>query len=138
LVDNMPGAAGLVAANYVYKASRPDGLSAGTFVGGWFLQQMLGLPGIGFGALKFGHLGVAGQENFVIGVAEGNGRTDGEQWKASGTVIKVGGVAAGGGTDDIPKLLKVVLGLPPPVGFRVQGHRSCSPGFQRRRGAWRL
>ena len=42
LVDNMPGAAGLVAANYVYKASRPDGLSVGTFVGGLFLQQMLG------------------------------------------------------------------------------------------------
>jgi len=138
LVDNMPGAAGLVAANYVYKASRPDGLSVGTFVGGLFLQQMLGLPVIEFDALKFEHLGVPGQDNFVIGLAKSTGITSVEQWKASGTVIKLGGVAPGGGTDDIPKLLKVVLGLPPPVGFRVQGHRSCSPGFQRRRGAWRL
>jgi hypothetical protein len=38
LVDNMPGAAGLVAANYVYKASRPDGLSVGTFVDGLFKE----------------------------------------------------------------------------------------------------
>lgn len=38
LVDNMPGAAGLVAANYVYKASRPDGFSVGTFVGGRFKE----------------------------------------------------------------------------------------------------
>jgi tripartite-type tricarboxylate transporter receptor subunit TctC len=39
VVDNMPGAAGLVAANYVYKATRPDGLSAGTFVGAYFCSR---------------------------------------------------------------------------------------------------
>jgi tripartite-type tricarboxylate transporter receptor subunit TctC len=124
LVDNMPGAAGLVAANYVYKASRPDGLSVGTFVGGLFLQQMLGLAGIEFDAPKFEHLGVPGQDNFVIGLAKSTGINSLEQWKASGTVIKLGGVAPGGGTDDIPKLLKAVLGLPLQL---VSGYKGTAP-----------
>jgi tripartite-type tricarboxylate transporter receptor subunit TctC len=46
VVDNMPGAASLLAANYVYKVARPDGLTIGNFVGGLSFQQMLGLPGV--------------------------------------------------------------------------------------------
>src|SRR5205807_10455380 len=45
VVDNMPGAAGLVSANYIYRVARPDGLTIGNFVGGLNLQQLLGLPG---------------------------------------------------------------------------------------------
>jgi tripartite-type tricarboxylate transporter receptor subunit TctC len=124
VVDNMPGAAGLVAANYVYKASRPDGLSLGTFVGGLFLQQMLGLPGIEFTAPKFEFLGVPAQDNFMIGIAKNTGITSAEQWKASGTVLKIGGIAPGGGTDDIPRLLKATLGLPLQL---VTGYKGTGP-----------
>ena len=61
---------------------------------------------------KFEYLGVPAQDNFIIGIAKSTGITSVEQWKASGTVLKIGGVAPGGGTDDIPKILKVTLGLP--------------------------
>ena len=105
LVENMPGAASLVAANYVYTAARPDGLTIGNFVGGLSFQQILGLPGVEFDARKFEFLGVPAQDNFIIGVAKSTGITSVEQWLASGTVIKLGGVAPGGGTDVIPKVL---------------------------------
>jgi tripartite-type tricarboxylate transporter receptor subunit TctC len=59
VVDNTPGAASLVAANYVYKAARPDGLTVGNFVGGLFLQQLLGLPGIEFDGQNFEFLGAS-------------------------------------------------------------------------------
>ena len=124
LVDNMAGAAGLVAANHTYRVARPDGLSIGTFVGGMFLQQMLGLPGIEFDAPKFEFIGVPAQDNFFIGIAKSTGITSYEQWKALGTVIKIGGNAPGGGTDDIPKLLKVVLGLPLQL---VSGYKGTGP-----------
>jgi len=124
VVDNMPGAASLLAANYVYKAARPDGLTIGNFVGGLNLQQLLGLPGIEFDAAKFEYLGVPAQDNFMIGVAKTTGITSVEQWKVSGTVVKIGGVAPGGGTDDIPKVLKATLGLPLQL---VSGYKGTGP-----------
>ena len=124
VVDNMPGAASLLAANYVYKVAKPDGLTIGNFVGGLSFQQMLGLPGVEFDAPKFEFLGVPAQDNFMIGVAKSTGITSVEQWKASGTVIKIGGVAPGGGTDDIPKVLKATLGLPLQL---VSGYKGTGP-----------
>jgi tripartite-type tricarboxylate transporter receptor subunit TctC len=124
VVDNMPGAASLLAANYVYKAAKPDGLTIGNFVGGLTLQQILGLPGVEFDARKFEFLGVPAQDNFMIGVAKSTGINSVDQWKASGMVIKIGGVAPGGGTDDIPKVLKATLGLPLQL---VSGYKGTGP-----------
>src|SRR5437879_12528879 len=39
--DNMPGAASLLAANYIYKVAKPDGLTIGHFDGGLYLQLVL-------------------------------------------------------------------------------------------------
>jgi tripartite-type tricarboxylate transporter receptor subunit TctC len=124
VVDNMPGAAGLVSANFIYRVARPDGLTIGNFVGGLNLQQLLGLPGVEFEGAKFEYLGVPAQDNFMIGVSKTTGITSVEQWKASGTIIKIGGVAPGGGTDDIPKVLKATLGLPLQL---VSGYKGTGP-----------
>jgi tripartite-type tricarboxylate transporter receptor subunit TctC len=53
VVDNMAGAGSLISANYIYKVAKPDGLTIGHFIGGLFLQQLLGKPGIEFDSLKF-------------------------------------------------------------------------------------
>jgi len=124
VVDNMPGAASLLAANYVYKAAKPDGLTIGNFVGGLAFQQILGLPGVEFDAPKFEFIGVPATDNFMLGVSKSLGINSVEQWKASGTVIKFGGVAPGGGTDDIPKVLKATLGLPLQL---VSGYKGTGP-----------
>ncbi len=124
IVDNMPGAASLLAANFIYKAAKPDGLTIGNFVGGLVFQQMLGLAGVEFDGPKFEYLGVPAQDNFMIGVAKTTGITSIEQWKASGTILKIGGVAPGGGTDDIPKVLKASLGLPLQM---VSGYKGTGP-----------
>jgi tripartite-type tricarboxylate transporter receptor subunit TctC len=112
VVDNMPGAGSLIAANNIYKATKPDGLTIGHFIGGLFLQQLLGKPGIEFDSLKFEYIGVPGQDNFILGVAKSTGVTDPEKWIASKQVIKFGGVGAGSGTDDIPNVLKATIALP--------------------------
>ena len=112
LVENMPGAGSMISANYTFKAARPDGLTIGHFIGGLFLQQLLGKPGIEFDAGKFQYVGVPGQDNFVIGVAKSTGITDVDSWLASKQVIKFGGVASGSGSDDVPNVLKATLGFP--------------------------
>jgi tripartite-type tricarboxylate transporter receptor subunit TctC len=112
VVDNMAGAGSLISANYIYKAAKPDGLTIGHFIGGLFLQQLLGKPGIEFDSLKFEYIGVPAQDHFILSVAKSAGITDPDKWIASKQVVKFGGVSTGSGTDDFPNLLKATIGLP--------------------------
>jgi tripartite-type tricarboxylate transporter receptor subunit TctC len=124
IVDNMPGAGGLVAANHLFKVAKPDGLTVGHFVGGQFLQQLIGKPGIEFDAIKFEYIGVPAQDDFVFGVANTIGITSMEQWLASNTVVKFGAIAAGDGTYDTAKVIEVALGLPIQI---VSGYKGTAP-----------
>ncbi|TAK06696.1 hypothetical protein EPO44_05135, partial [bacterium] len=112
IVDNMPGAGFLISANHMYKVAKPDGLTIGHFIGGLFLQQLLGKEGIEFDARKFEYVGVPAQDNYMIGISKATGITSLEQWLASKTLIKLGGVGVGSATDDIPKILMATIGLP--------------------------
>ncbi|HET9917157.1 MAG TPA: tripartite tricarboxylate transporter substrate-binding protein [Candidatus Binatia bacterium] len=112
IVENMPGAGSMISANYTFKAAKPDGLTVGHFIGGLFLQQILGKPGIEFDAGRFEFVGVPGQDNFIIGVHKSTGITDVEKWLASKQMVKFGGVASGSGSDDVPNILKATIGLP--------------------------
>ncbi|HXG51517.1 MAG TPA: tripartite tricarboxylate transporter substrate-binding protein [candidate division Zixibacteria bacterium] len=111
-VENMPGAASLIAANHAYKVARPDGLTIGHFIGGLFLQALLGKPGIEFDARKFEYLGAPAQDNQMLAVSKRSGVTGVEQWMESKQVVKFGGVGAGSATDDITKIAKATLNLP--------------------------
>jgi tripartite-type tricarboxylate transporter receptor subunit TctC len=112
MVENMPGAGSMISANFTFKAAKPDGLTVGHFIGGLFLQQILGKPGIEFDAARFEYIGVPAQDNFVIGVAKTSGITDVEKWLASKQIVKFGGVASGSGSDDVPNILRATIGLP--------------------------
>jgi tripartite-type tricarboxylate transporter receptor subunit TctC len=124
IVDNMPGAGGLLSANHLFKVAKPDGLTVGHFVGGQFLQQLLGKPGIEFDALKFEYVGVPAQDDFIFGVAKSTGIASVEQWLASKTLVKFGGIAVGDGTYDVPKVAEFALGLPIQV---VSGYKGTAP-----------
>jgi tripartite-type tricarboxylate transporter receptor subunit TctC len=112
VVENMPGAGFLISANHTYRVAKPDGLTIGHFIGGLFLQQLIGKPGVEFDAAKFEYIGVPAQDNYVIGISKRTGITSMDQWMASKTVVKLGGVGAGSATDDIPKVLMATIGLP--------------------------
>jgi tripartite-type tricarboxylate transporter receptor subunit TctC len=53
VVENMPGAASLIAANYAYRAARPDALTIVAFHGNQILGQVLGQLGVEFDARRF-------------------------------------------------------------------------------------
>src|SRR5919106_2047551 len=46
IVENMPGAASIVAANHLYRIAKPDGLTIGNFHGFQIVNQILGASGI--------------------------------------------------------------------------------------------
>lgn len=112
IVENMPGAGSLIAANHLYKVAKPDGLAIGNFIGGLFMQQVLGNPAVEFDALRFEYIGVPAKEGRVCAFTKASGITSMENWMASKTAVKLGGLAPGSATDDVPKILKVTLGLP--------------------------
>ena len=124
VVHNQPGAGGLIAANSVYKVAKPDGLTVGNFIGSLVIDQVLGAPGIEFDAHKFEWVGVPMQESNACVLTKASGIMSLEQWKASGTPIKLGATAPGDPTYNIPLILKEVLGVPVQVvgGYKgIQG-----------------
>lgn len=130
IVENMPGAGFRIGANYVYKVAKPDGLTIGHFIGGLFLQQLIGDPGIEFDAAKFEYLGVPTQDHYVLAVAKSLGITSIDQWLKSKTIVKLGGVGPGSATDDIPKVLKDAIGLPVQVVTGYKGTADVRMAFQ--------
>ncbi len=113
IVENMPGAGSLIAANHVYKVAKPDGLTIGHFIGGLFLGQVLGQKGIEFDARKFEFIGGQAHEHVVCAFARASGITSVEKWMASPTPVKMGGVAPGSSSpDNATRMIKAALGLP--------------------------
>jgi tripartite-type tricarboxylate transporter receptor subunit TctC len=112
IVDNMPGAGSLLAANHIYKAAAPDGLSVGNFIGGLFVGQILGRPGIEFDALKFEYLGSPMRENTVCVTTKASGVTSIEKWRTANVPVKLGATAPGASTHDSAAVLKAALELP--------------------------
>jgi tripartite-type tricarboxylate transporter receptor subunit TctC len=113
IVENMTGAGSLIAANHVYKAAKPDGLTIGHFIGGLFLGQVLGQKGIEFDARKFEYIGAPITDHVVCALTKASGITSVEKWMASKTPLKMGGIAPGTSTpDNATRILKVALGLP--------------------------
>jgi tripartite-type tricarboxylate transporter receptor subunit TctC len=113
VVENMTGAGSLIAANHVYKVAKPDGLTVGHFIGGLFLGQVLGQPGIEFDARKFEFIGAPISDHVVCAMTKASGITSVEKWLAAKSPVKMGGIAPGTSTpDNATRILKTALGLP--------------------------
>ena len=123
VVDNMTGAGSLIAANHVYRVAKPDGLTIGHFIGGLFLQQLLGKPGIEFDARKYEFIGVPTQDNYVTGLSKASGITSMQKWLEAKTPLKIGGIAPGTATSDIPRLLMAAIDLPAQV---IDGYKGTA------------
>jgi tripartite-type tricarboxylate transporter receptor subunit TctC len=112
VVENMTGAASLVAANHVYKVAKADGLTIVNFHGNQVVNQIVGKPGIEFDARKFQYLGSPTQDNVACAFAKASGITSFDKLKDAKTPVKLGGVAPGDTTYNTAKLLQAALNLP--------------------------
>ena len=82
IVQNMPGAGNLIAANYVYNKAEPDGLTVGHFSGSMIFKHILGDQGVMFDGNKFGWLGTPAPERHTCVVTEKTGIKTLEEWSA--------------------------------------------------------
>ena len=113
IVDNMPGAGSLIAANYIYNQAKPDGLTMGHWIGGLIVQQVIkGSEGIKFDARKYEWVGLVVNDNPACVLTKASGITTLERWLAVKEPVKIGSTGVGSDTHYVPAVLKAALGLP--------------------------
>jgi tripartite-type tricarboxylate transporter receptor subunit TctC len=66
IVENMPGAGSIVAANHLYTAAPRDGTVIGNLSGPIVLEQMFGSPGVRFDLARLRHLGAPASDTFLM------------------------------------------------------------------------
>jgi tripartite-type tricarboxylate transporter receptor subunit TctC len=66
LVQNMPGAGHMIAANYVYNIAKPDGLTMGAINAGLYFEQLIGRAEVKFDWTKYNWIGNATKSPQVL------------------------------------------------------------------------
>jgi tripartite-type tricarboxylate transporter receptor subunit TctC len=112
MVENMTGAGTLIAAKYLHSSAKPDGLTFGIFNGSLILGRALGMKGIDFDVRELEYLGVPVQDRAVCALRKESGVTNIDQWMASKTPVKIGGLGPGNSTSDVVRIIKATLNLP--------------------------
>ena len=123
VVQNMPGAGQLIAANHLYNRSEPDGLTIGHFSGSVIFRHVMGDKGAMFDGKKFGWLGTPAPERHTCVVTEQIGVKTLPDWAASKRPVKFGSLGPGNSTSAWPHLLKATLGVPLSV---IEGFKGTS------------
>jgi tripartite-type tricarboxylate transporter receptor subunit TctC len=66
IVQNMPGAGGLIAANYVYGVAKPDGLTMGSVSAAHYFHQLAGRKEAQFDWRKFSWIGSSARHEYLF------------------------------------------------------------------------
>jgi hypothetical protein len=111
IVQNMEGAAGALATNYMNQRAAPDGLTVSTPGRSWFVEGIVRGPSIGFDPTRFTYIGSAGGSNSVAYVRAATGIKTLDDLKASRQTVTFGSLASTTPTAMVPLML-AGLGLP--------------------------
>lgn len=108
IVQNMPGAGSLRAANYIYSLAPKDGTAVGTISRATVFDPLLGLPGAQFDATKYAWIGSANNE---VGVCVAWRNTPVNSYDDLFTKDFIIGATGGSAdSDQFPKIVNGVLG----------------------------
>ncbi len=111
IVQNMPGANSIIAANFIYNVSTPDGLTLATFNRNLPIGQLLKVDGVKFDMMKFAWIGSAASESTVLAIRNDLGYKSFDELKKAGKTVVIGATGPGASTYDFPLLLKELLGV---------------------------
>lgn len=111
VVEFVPGASGLIAANQIYNITKPDGLTIVTVDRGLPIAQLLKAEGVRFDAAKFSWIGSAAVEATVLCIRSDLPYKTFEDLLRAKEPLHLGSVGPANTSHQFPILLKEFLGL---------------------------
>jgi tripartite-type tricarboxylate transporter receptor subunit TctC len=120
IVENMPGAGGIITANHLYNRVKPDGLTIAAWASPLILQQIMGNEATKFDGRKVGWVGIPGPYDTACHFNRESGIKTMDDWLAAKRPMKIASIGPGTSLSDVPKLLKAALNVPLEI---VEGYK---------------
>jgi tripartite-type tricarboxylate transporter receptor subunit TctC len=114
IIENMPGAAGRKAANYIYSSAKPDGLTIGAVGAGLVVGPILGLPGTQYDLAKLIYLGSTESGDPYAFVARKESGLDSVEKLRATSGIRIGAQAIGHPIYVSGRIFALLLGMKDP------------------------
>jgi tripartite-type tricarboxylate transporter receptor subunit TctC len=111
VLQNMPGAGSLTAANYVYNVAKPDGLTLAFFTPGLFFNQLIAAKEVQFDWAKFAWIGSPEQTQRIIYIRGDAPFRNVEELRSAVEGPRCGATALGTVGHYFPRLVEEVLGV---------------------------
>ena len=111
VVQNMPGAGSVIAANYVYGLAKPDGLTIGSINPAIYMDQLVARKEVQFDWAKFVWLGTPEQTDFLLFIRSDNSNKNFDDLRKGAEPPKCGSTGTGSPQYHIPRLLEDTLAV---------------------------
>jgi len=111
LVQNMPGAGGMIAANFIYNIAKQDGLTIGTIGGALYFAQLVGRSEVQYDWNKFTWIGTPERSGFLLFMRSDAPYKTIEDIRNASEPPRCSATGVGSSGYDIPRVLEDTLGL---------------------------
>ncbi|MBI2349141.1 MAG: hypothetical protein HYV05_10900, partial [Deltaproteobacteria bacterium] len=111
IIQNMPGAGSLVAANYIYNVAKPDGLTLGAVIPAIYFDQLVGRKEVQFDWSKFSWIGSPEQNDILHFVRADTPYRTIEELRNAKEPPRCGSSGTGTTGHYFPRLLEEVFGV---------------------------
>jgi len=110
IVQNMPGVASMVAANYIYTVAKPDGLTIGSIQPSLYFDQLVGRKEVQFNWQKFTWIGNTTVSNLLLYMRSDTPYKTIEDVRKAAVPPKCGAEGTASSAYYLPKLLEETIG----------------------------
>ena len=131
IVQNMPGAGSMIAANHVYNVGKPDGLTLGAIGPSLYLDQVVGKKEVQFDWAKFGWVGSTETTPWLFYMNSNTPFKTMEDVRKAKEAPKCSATSTGTSGHFIPKLLEEAIGAKFTVVMGYKGGAEQDLAFER-------